>query len=190
MYSNVCQPSGFRSILASLHCACPSDYRVSSKHLTGVILPCWQYLIKTPESFQKIDRVENTVTLCNLFLFVPQDLALILLYIQAFHTALHQQFPNLILMLIIRNCDKASYFASDKTSRLDWTCSLQILWHWGRYCPANSTVSFTHPSRCVCSSFWKVNQLSSSSVTLGGKKKSSTTHSIHRLNKLWLFLAV
>lgn len=79
------KPRGFSANLDFLLCACPSDYSFSSKHLTSdhfVFLT--QYFIKTPESFQKIDNIENTVTLCDPFFSVPQVLALILLYIQHF----------------------------------------------------------------------------------------------------------
>ena len=72
-----------------------------------------QYLVKTPESSQKIGKVENAVTHSNLFLFASPSLSCDFI---TYWTILFS-YPNFNLKLISRNCDRASHIASlDKAS--------------------------------------------------------------------------
>ena len=118
--------------LASLHCAYPSDYSFSFKHLTSVhfTLLTW-YLIRIPEFFQKIDRMENTVPYCSTFLFVFQDLAVILLFIQPSHPSLHEQFSKSQLEAPIQELwwsFPECLLKRDLQARLD--SRIQQLWDW------------------------------------------------------------
>lgn len=133
--SNVtCLPSGFRGKFSLCDCACLFYYRFTSKHFASFCLTLLTQLIKTLDSFQKIETVENTITYRNLFLFVPPKLAEVYYIFKHFIQSFTNSYSNL------KNYDEVSHIASlDKTCRLDWICSPPQLWYWA------PIYSFIHP---------------------------------------------